>query len=690
VEFTSKILSPWLLLFALLPIVIHMLNRLRYRTVHWAAMIFLLKANKAATRRAKLRQYLLLLFRALAILFMVGAMLRPKVGGWLGTAAGGGPSVVLVLLDRSSSMEAHPPDSQESKRSHALGILTSAAKERTGSRFVLIENVLQQPLEVGTNLDALPNLRESEATDTAADIPAMLRTALDYLAKNPDSSEIWLASDLQASNWRPDSPEWKDLVARYKGLGGDMPVRIIDLSATGTTNLSLAAKSAEFRPAKAVGAEPTAGDKGTVALSLEVRTGGVQGTFPLKITRDGATNQQDLVLNAPVQRQTLKFEIAKLPDGGGWGKAELPADDNPSDNTAYFAYRTPIPLYTAVVSDLPSARRIALAAAPDKTRADRTAEVLTPAKAGDIKWKNAALIVWQGPKPTEAVEKQLRDFVEGGGVLFALPSGADSGPLGLAWSAAENPREPFHVTSWDELDGPLARTDSGASLPLARLEAVRRQIPRLPTDAPHLDGLFADGQAFLVSQSVGKGWLFACATAPENEWGTLGEGTVLVPMVQRMLVKGGARLAPPALATAGEWQPNEGEIWVPETADGGRRDPRWNAGVYKHAGTLVALNRPAREDNPDTVEADRLQTILEGVKLSILEKAMDRKADQQHSEIWPLLIVATMLFMCLEMLLATSKALAPMRQKPKPSTGGPPVAPSGFGPPPARKSEVAV
>jgi hypothetical protein len=90
------------LLAALLPIIIHMLNRLRYRTVQWAAMIFLLKANKAATRRAKLRQYLLLLFRALAILFLVWAMMRPVVGGWLGATAGGAPEVVMGACPRPS------------------------------------------------------------------------------------------------------------------------------------------------------------------------------------------------------------------------------------------------------------------------------------------------------------------------------------------------------------------------------------------------------------------------------------------------------------------------------------------------------------------------------------------------------------------------------------------------------------
>ena len=45
--------------------------------------------------------------------------------------------------------------------------------------------------------------------------------------------------------------------------------------------------------------------------------------------------------------------------------------------------------------------------------------------------------------------------------------------------------------------------------------------------------------------------------------------------------------------------------------------------------------------------------------------ALDLKADRLMSEIWPAMIIATMLFMCLEMLLATSKALLPAKPKPK-------------------------
>ena len=651
--------TSWIFLAVLLPIVIHMLNRLRYRTVHWAAMIFLLKANKAATRRAKLRQYLLLLFRSLILFFLLWAMMRPIVGGWLGSAAGGAPEVVLVVLDRSSSMEGRAPESQESKRQHALALLAQAAKQSAGSRFVLIENVLRQPLEIADTA-SLGAMQMAEATDTAADIPAMLRTALDYLVKNkPGSAEVWLASDLQASNWRPDSAEWQDIAARFTALPQETRMRVLDLSSSGGTNLSVAVKGADFRPARG------ATDKRQLSLALEIKTGGATGTFPLLVTRDGAKSQTDLVLNATVQRQTLKFDVPKLTEGGGWGKVELPADDHPGDNAAYFVYRAPTPLAAAVVATLPgSGASLRYAAAPDKTRTDRTAELLAPTGATGIRWKETALVVWQGPAPEDAVAKQLQAFVESGGVVLAFPTGAESsaGPLGLSWGAIENSgKDLFRVTNWDERDGPLSNTDNGTALSLARLEVSRRQLAHIAGETAHVYATFADGQPFLTGQRIGAGTLLACATLPETEWSTLGEGFVILPLVQRALVLGGSRLAPPAMAVAGEWQPGD-MTWSSVETDR-RRDPRWHAGLYQSAGRHLALNRPDIEDNADTVARERLPELLRGVKLTVLAGALDLKADRLQSEIWPAMVIATMAFMCLEMLLATSKTLIPQRPK---------------------------
>src|SRR5256885_16392167 len=72
-----------------LPIVIHLINQRRYQTIRWAAMIFLLAANKMSRGYAKLRQFLILLFRTLAIATLVFAVAPPLAGGRVGRARGG-------------------------------------------------------------------------------------------------------------------------------------------------------------------------------------------------------------------------------------------------------------------------------------------------------------------------------------------------------------------------------------------------------------------------------------------------------------------------------------------------------------------------------------------------------------------------------------------------------------------------
>ena len=84
-----------------LPIVIHLINQRRYQTIRWAAMIFLLAANRMSRGYAKLRQLLILLFRMLAIAGLVFTISRPLASGWLGLTAGGRADTTIILLDRS-------------------------------------------------------------------------------------------------------------------------------------------------------------------------------------------------------------------------------------------------------------------------------------------------------------------------------------------------------------------------------------------------------------------------------------------------------------------------------------------------------------------------------------------------------------------------------------------------------------
>ena len=147
----------WGLPLALVPVIIHLLNRMRYRSVNWAAMMFLLRQNRASTRYAKLRQLLILACRVLAVAALVLAIARPLAGSWAGWMISPAPEVILVLLDRSASMETKAAGSPTSKRERALRLLTQTAKEyEQTSRFVLIDSALRNPQEMA-NAQSMPD-----------------------------------------------------------------------------------------------------------------------------------------------------------------------------------------------------------------------------------------------------------------------------------------------------------------------------------------------------------------------------------------------------------------------------------------------------------------------------------------------------------------------------------------------------
>jgi len=95
----------YLLPIALLPVIIHLLNRLRYRRISWAAMEFLLASKRETVKRSRLKNLLLLAARVLALAFLVIALARPVATSGVFTSVFlGGGGTRLVIVDNSLSM----------------------------------------------------------------------------------------------------------------------------------------------------------------------------------------------------------------------------------------------------------------------------------------------------------------------------------------------------------------------------------------------------------------------------------------------------------------------------------------------------------------------------------------------------------------------------------------------------------
>ena len=88
-----------------IPVIIHILNRRRFRTVTWAAMDFLLRAMKKNRRRLRFEQWVLLVTRCLVVLLLGAALARPlSCDGPALARLAGRTGLNVFVIDNSYSM----------------------------------------------------------------------------------------------------------------------------------------------------------------------------------------------------------------------------------------------------------------------------------------------------------------------------------------------------------------------------------------------------------------------------------------------------------------------------------------------------------------------------------------------------------------------------------------------------------
>lgn len=628
----------WALPLVLLPVVIHLINRLRHRPQPWGAMMFLLRANRASTSHAKLRQLLILLFRCLAVLALILFVSRPLAGGWIGWAISPAPDVVLILLDRSASMEAKPPGATATKREQALKLLAAAAHDLQGrSQLVLIDSATRTPQSVAS-IAALHEPSLTGPTDTAADLPALLQAAHQWLVENrAGTAEIWIASDLQQSNWRPGDDRWQGAVAELAALPQRARVRLLALNQPADADAAVSLHESSM--------QRLGGQQG-LQLALDVRHSSDRpATLPLTLSLNGATTTHDLPIEGRSVRWRHRVELGARAQAG-WGGVALPVDANLRDNAAWFVFAARDGARALVVStDTAAVHAVRLAAAA-LSPGSETAAVSPP----DFTTANLgghALIIWHGALPAGEAAARARAFAEDGGAVLFLPD-AQPGEgefAGARWGEIQTATngQPFRVTKWERKEGPLADTEEGFALPADELVVQRRRA--LSGDAA-ATAAFADGQPLLARRTLGRGAIYFCATLPAPDWSNLGDGLVLVPMIHRLLQAGERRLNQEHLLVCGELgAADRSRPWTSLDAPG--KDIRFDAGIYQSGERLVAVNRPPAEDEPDVLTAGKAQELFAGLPVQLLEQR-GAAAESLQGEIWRLFLFGMLLFLLVE------------------------------------------
>ena len=87
-----------------IPIIVHLLNRRRFKRVKWAAMRFLEVSLERNQRRMKVEDWILLIIRLVIVALIVLALSRPATD-WIKSSGLGSTVTASVIVDSSASMQ---------------------------------------------------------------------------------------------------------------------------------------------------------------------------------------------------------------------------------------------------------------------------------------------------------------------------------------------------------------------------------------------------------------------------------------------------------------------------------------------------------------------------------------------------------------------------------------------------------
>ena len=629
--------------------IIHLLNRRRFRIVDWAATSFLLKASRESRGKKKLKHILILICRTLAIFALIFAVARPLLGGFLGSGSGSVNTVILVL-DRSASMETKAESGAPSYREAVITRVSQAVEKMGSPRLLLIDSASGDIQEVPSP-DALPELSTTFATDTQADIPTLLTKAIDYIDEtNPGQTEIWLASDMQRGDWRPTDSRWNAVRSGLESLPNETKLRVLSSGSELAQNIAI-----ELVASRRVE------DNLFLDLKLTRSNGDGTSTVPITYSLKGARSAERVTMNG----QELRFQ-KRLPlsaadvDGSGW--VGIPSDNNPRDNSVFFAFGGKEPVQSWIVSEKPSgntANYLRKAAAPNGFER-YSSEIIALTQTTKIDWSTASLIVWQAQIPTGAVAAQLQEFATSGGSVIFFPPEKPSNNIifGTSWGLIqEAPADEYFINgSWIKDDGPWRNSLSDQKMPIDQVRGVKRcSIQGDGTSLAEWD----DGSPLLYRQLQGLGTAIFINTLPNDRWSNLEFVALHLVAVQRLLEKGTDRLHSGYRAIAGS---EKAKLRGDEIRD--RLDAfedyepalgSYRAGVYRLGERVIAVNRPAAENSPLRVNEEALDTLLEGTSYSLFESTKDD--NNLVSPVWWAFLIAVLFFLLAEAILCLQPKL---------------------------------
>lgn len=543
------------------PIIIHLINRMRYRRVQFAAMEFLLQSQRRNRRRILIEQLLLLLLRILIVLGIVALIARLVLDPGELSLFQGAQTHHVVVLDDSGSMRDQLGESTAWEESlEIVRKLVAEGSRRPGTqKFTLLTlSNPDQPLVTQRDVDETflveldGKLRNQQCTHQTLDLVKGLEGAGNVLMEDQAAvRHLHIISDYRQTDWQ----EQQSLARSLQELdSAGVTINLIKTVDRRNSNLGIIGLNGELQVA-------SVGVPVRFSVSVQNFSDQVATKVPVNVFQDGqklplTINFDRIEAGVAVEQE---FDLTFDSPGRHQVDLRLGPDSLLADNSRYIAVDVS-PINRVLIIEGNPANDDgeylvdALAADPGITGYSAQLETVDYLRRRSIDEFQSVFMLNVSELPADALAP-LEDYVRSGGGLAwflgdeirpsfyisELYSGGDGlFPVKIGIVANQTQSSGDSKPDTEFSDHPIFGVFQGQENPFTELTRVFEYFPvsedwesddQQRGDNVQTIARLTSRQPLAFTMSFGKGTVFACLTTCAPTWNNWARYPSFVPMM---------------------------------------------------------------------------------------------------------------------------------------------------------------
>jgi hypothetical protein len=546
---------------AAIPILIHLFNVRKLRTIEFSTLTFLKELNKNKIRRIKVRQWLLLALRTLLIILIVLAFSRPALQGTFGSASSRASSTIIILMDNTASMELHNEQGTYLSQVQQKAREIATSMQENDEAYLLrlsdlplatTEEPLRDPAALLSLIDATTVGQRHRTIEEG------LRVSSRLLQQSRNfNKEIYILTDGQATSLATAQEQQRSAEQLFPPN-----VRLFMLAAAREPGENVAVERMEIpptllQPGKPFTVNVTVKNHGTSPVTNHVIT--------MKIG-SSAVMQKGLSLDAGEQ-STLEFLLTAPRAGFLPLTAESEDDAFEADNRLYGSVLIPEQIAAAVVASSPDASRFIVTAlntaASSSPGSPVTITTVAPSQlSASVLAKYDVVILSGVAELSGTLTADISAYLASGGSLLFFPS-ADSSSTAYPYLTAAG------VPALSMVSGSARVENVDLQFPIFRgmfekglngkeqtpeSPSVRRAIAPKASGTLRSIATLSNGLPFLWQKESGRGRIIGFAVPATTDWSDLPMKGLFVPLLFQTLLY---CASPVSVADASAWSVGE-------------------------------------------------------------------------------------------------------------------------------------